>query len=622
MRRILEAGCLLCLVATAARGQAPQRLSLDSVKVSQRGLLDPTKVPHPRPHFEPEYTFDRPTDPGRWSQQKKGLNVSFASTDHAYLRSEVPDLRQDSQVWEATGWRGERLNGELVIWSPDTLQQIRLAASDLVSAKGDTLRDSNLHLYLVRYVVSNYPYNANEVSCGGTDSNPPYLMPDRLEPADRFDLPGNSVRPIWLSLDIPPGTPPGRYQGTVDVSSAQGRATLRTQITVQPQTLPPPHDWKFRLDLWQNPWVVAWYYHVEPWSAEHKALLRNHLALYANAGGTYITTYAVHSPWSDNSYMIEGSMIEWTKRADGTWKFDYNIFDDYVQLAMAAGVDRAITVYTPLPWGNRFRYLDEKSGNYVYESWAPDSAQFGSVWNAFLTDLKGHLEQRGWFDRTYLGINENEMPFTLAAIRVIRAHSPKWKITYAGNWHAELDSLLDDYSPIITAEPSQPELKARTARGRTTTYYLCCTPQKPNTFVFSPPIEGRYIGWYAMAYGYDGFLRWAYDAWPADPVRDARHSLWPAGDEFMVYPGGGSSVRFEKMREGIVDYEKIRILRDLASRSTNRDIQRQMRTLDDHLRTFVGDRDYYKRTYDETRITDAVQKGLRMLEALSDRLAR
>ena len=151
---------------------------------------------------------------------------------------------------------------------------------------------------------------------------------------------------------------------------------------------------------------------------------------------------------------------------------------------------------------------------------------------------------------------------------------------------------------------------------------MCCTPQKPNTFVFSPPIEGRYIGWYAMAYGYDGFLRWAYDAWPADPVRDARHSLWPAGDEFMVYPGGGSSVRFEKMREGIVDYEKIRILRDLASRSTNRDIQRQMRTFDDHLRTFVGDRDYSKRTYDETRITDAVQKGLRMLEALSDRLAR
>src|SRR5439155_22097432 len=103
---------------------------------------------------------------------------------------------------------------------------------------------------------------------------------------------------------------------------------------------------------------------------------------------------------------------------------------------------------------------------------------------------------------------------------------------------------------------------------------------------------------------------------------DARQVAWPAGDEVLAYPGGGSSVRFDKLREGIVDYEKIPILRDLASRSTNRDIRRQMRAFDDHLRTFVGDRDYTKRNYDETRITDAVQRGLRMLEALSDRLGR
>jgi len=47
-----------------------------------------------------------------------------------------------------------------------------------------------------------------------------------------------------------------------------------------------------------------------------------------------------------------------------------------------------------------------------------------------------------------------------------------------------------------------------------------------------------------------------------------------------------------------------------------------MRAFDDHLRTFVGERDYNKRNYDEARITDAVQKGLRMLETLSERLGR
>ena len=41
----------------------------------------------------------------------------------------------------------------------------------------------------------------------------------------------------------------------------------------------------------------------------------------------------------------------------------------------------------------------------------------------------------------------------------------------------------------------------------------------------------------------------------------------------MVYPGGNSCIRFEKLREGIVDFEKIRILREKAAKSTNKDVK-------------------------------------------------
>ena len=68
-------------------------------------------------------------------------------------------------------------------------------------------------------------------------------------------------------------------------------------VKVQRPVLPPPQQWSFRLDLWQNPWVVARYYDLEPWSDQHKALLERHLKLYAEAGGKYITTYAIDSPW-------------------------------------------------------------------------------------------------------------------------------------------------------------------------------------------------------------------------------------------------------------------------------------------------------------------------------------
>jgi hypothetical protein len=213
-------------------------------------------------------------------------------------------------------------------------------------------------------------------------------MPDRFESFDRFDVPGKTVRPVWLSCNIPSAAEPGTYNGTIEVNSQNGHAILDISVKVQKQTLPKPHDWSYRLDLWQNPWVIAAYYHVKPWSEEHKALLKKHLQLYAEAGGTYITTYGVHSPWGDNEYSIEGGMIDWIKKKDGSWTFDYSIFDQYVELAMSVGIDKAITIYTPLPWGERFRYMNEATGNYVYEQWLPTSPEFKKNWDVFLTDLR------------------------------------------------------------------------------------------------------------------------------------------------------------------------------------------------------------------------------------------
>ena len=603
MRRlVLSCGLYLCLLGSALGQTRP-------------GQIDPQRIPALSAHFEPEHAFDIPADGERWTRVRPGLHASFGSTDAIYFRSEVPDVADDAGAWDAVGWRGERLNATMLVWSSEPLEQVRVEATDLADGAGHVIGKGSMRLRLVRYVLSNYPAGARDATCDAGPTDKAWLLPDRLEPFERFDLPARTVRPVWISLDIPATAPPGRYEGTLEVTSGTQRAALRLRVDVQKAVLPPPHEWQFRLDLWQNPWVIAWYYHVTPWSEEHKALLRTHLKLYADAGGKYVTTYAVHSPWQDNSYMIEGGMIEWIKQRDESWKFDYRIFDEYVALAMAVGIDKAITIYTPVPWANRFRYLDEQTGNYVHATWPPESEAFRRVWHAFLTDLQHHLQQKGWLDKTYLGINENELATTLAAIKVIKDHSKTWRITYAGDWHAELDGVLDDYSYVHGKEPTMDVVRARSAKGFTTTYYVCCTPPVPNTFVYSPPAEGRWLGWYAAAYGYDGFLRWAYDAWPADPVRDARHVLWPAGDTFLVYPGADSSIRFEKLREGIVDYEKIRRVRQQAAQSADSDVKRLIVELNRHLEVIAGERGFGERD-----VRDILRKATGTLTALSDRV--
>ena len=230
--------------------------------------------------------------------------------------------------------------------------------------------------------------------------------------------------------------------------------------------------------------------------------------------------------------------------------------------------------------------------------------------------MKKHLEQKGWFDKTFIGINENPLEQTLAAIKVIKGHSPKWKITYAGDWHKELENVLDDYCFLIGKESDVDVVSRRAKKGFTTTYYNCCNPPVPNNFVFSPPIEGRWLGWYTTAHKYDGFLRWAYDAWPADPMRDARHELWPAGDCYIVYPGGASCIRFEKLREGIVDFEKLRILREKAAKSPDTDVKNLMQQLDKHLETFLPEKDFVTE-----KIKSDVDKGRALVEELTNKLS-
>ncbi len=80
-----------------------------------------------------------------------------------------------------------------------------------------------------------------------------------------------------------------------------------------------------------------------------------------------------------------------------------------------------------------------------------------------------------------------------------------------------------------------------------------------------------------------------------------------------VYPGANSSIRFEKIREGIVDFEKIRIIRSLASKSDNAAIKKSMQEFEAHLKTFIDNPDYSKRDYSLEKSHSKCIKGKKCL---------
>jgi hypothetical protein len=530
-----------------------------------------------------------------WETMTPALHGALGSVDVRYDR-QMPPENFSARQWQGTAWRGERVNIQAVLWTSSGARQVRAESSSLVNKAGRTIPASAVRCRFVRYVV--------------VEGDGP-LVPDILDNAERLDLPPQTTRPVWITIDVPPGTSAGTYRGAVTVKAVEQKPlTFELELEVLNAVVPPPSQWSFRLDLWQNPWAAAHHHGVEPFSDVHLKILEPHLKMLADAGQTFITTYITHDAWGETIYHNEGSMVAWTRTRDGRWRFDYTNFDKYVKLALRCGITDAITCYTPAAWSNRYRYFDEATGEYVQVRWPPTSDEFRRFWLVFLKDLEAHLRRYGWFKRTYLGVNENPLPDTQATIETIKSANPKWKITYAGNWHPELNESLDDYCMIVNHSIPDQALRERRQSGQTTTFYVCCVPPRPNNFTFSPPAESTWMGWHTAARGYDGFLRWAYDSWTADPLHDSRHVHWPAGDCWLVYPGSRSSIRFERLREGIVDYEKLRIL------------QARLRELGNHAALQELDGLLSNFNYEEAQDPTATANHLSAAKACVDKLAR
>ena len=255
-------------------------------------------------------------------------------------------------------------------------------------------------------------------------------------------------------------------------------------------------------------------------------------------------------------------MVMRVRQLDGSWLYNYEVFDRWVEFMMSLGIDREINCYSLIPWKLSFRYYDQASDGMKSVKAEVGTAEYRDYWLPFLKDFARHLKEKGWFEITTIAMDERPMEQMQKAIALIREAEPGYKVALAGNYHDEIESDIYDYSIASGQVFPADVLAKRKAEGKKSTYYTCCTEARPNMFTFSPPAESSWLAWYAAAENFDGYLRWAYNSWVKEPLQDTRFRTWAAGDCFLFYPGGRSSVRMEKLQEGIQDFEKIRILRD------------------------------------------------------------
>jgi hypothetical protein len=327
----------------------------------------------------------------------------------------------------------------------------------------------------------------------------------------------------------------------------------------------------------------------------------------ANAGQKVITATLNKRPWNGQTEDAFGTMIEWTKKADGTWEYDYTVFDNWVQFMMDLGINAQISCYSMVPWGNYLFYFDEEKGEEVRVAATPGTQVFADMWVPFLNDFLHHLDEKGWRDITLIAMDERSPQEMKAMLELLDKVAPGMGVQLADNQRSYqlFVEQLADISVMHGVTVSTEDMAFRRSKNHITTWYVCCSDEFPNVFTFSDPAEGAFIGWYTMAADFDGFLRWAYNSWVIEPLIDSRFRTWPAGDTSIIYPEGRSSIRFERLREGIQDAEKIRILKEQF-----RDNPAKLEQLNSAIERF----NIIKRP---VNLEELVNEGKRVLEELS-----
>lgn len=517
------------------------------------------------------------------------LQGSFESKFKRYQKAEQFQGTETNE-WDATAWKGERISKQIVLWSNTDLNNLDYRVNDLESDNG-TIPASAIKLMFGNYVKG----DPEARSCSEYPSHPTYVeIIDALSNDQVTTLSSADPIKLWVTIDIPEATEPGIYNGVISVNSGSETIEFSITIKVVDYTLPTAANWNFHLDLWQFPVNTLnrhndanWSNRITVWSDEHFDLIEPAYRLLSNVGQKAITAYI-----KDGALGAE-SMVKWIKKADGTWEYDFAVFDKYVTKMMSWGITKQISCFSPVGWNeSQIPYWNEATNRTSTLNAPLSTSTYRTRWDHFLTAFKIHLDEKGWFDKTVLYLDEVSEEKLNNVISVVHGNDPDWKlgIAYSHGLSDESKSHFYDLSGILEDASNQ-----GITEEKISTFYTSCTQKIPNNYVTpeNNTAEMTWMCWHALSQGYDGYLRWAYDYWILSDPFDARNGAHTAGDFSMIYRSSNTkpinfltSLRLEMLREGIQDYEKVKILKDILAGSLNSEDQAKLQLLENVISKF------------------------------------
>ncbi len=495
------------------------------------------------------------------------------------------------------GARGEVVSGQLALRTEGTSCGI-----DAVTIAPLQLRGGDATIEIERRWVG-YTYvpapawDVDPVRLAGT---PPALYPDPLYPVCETQTHPHHYNPdhsaalfngrtqaLWLTVRIPSATPPGVYTGEIRITIAYYGNVVRlpVKLTVYPAQLPAARtcgieNW-FVLSSVVRQHECAWF--SERFWQLTEAYLRN----LADHRQTHIVV---------PMYELIAVGVD----ADGEITLDWTQFDRFVTLALAAGLDTLVGNHLATYTYDRryacavhtFRAVDGTARYELHEG-RTRPAQRWLAW--FLPRLRAHLATRNWLTRWWQHIRDEPCGVREdyeAIYAAMRRHAPEFRTIEA--LHGPIVGACDCWVPQLGAWGENLSFfQERRRAGDQVWTYVCCGPtgRYANRFIDQHSVLPRLLFWIMARYGASGYLHWGYN-WADMPIPEIDTTgFLPAqgpvqsGDVCVVYPGPHGphdSIRWEMQREGIQDYELLRLVEARHPRRAQAIAARLIHDFDDY----------------------------------------
>ena len=533
-------------------------------------------------------------------------------------------------------------SGRLVVSSDQAIKGLKVTVSDLAKAGGDG--------------KTNIPASAVRVRCaepadgaktwmmswrfdGLLDVIPSEIPANKLSWKDRnpYEVqasplywsrgPG-ALAPLWLTIAVPKTAAPGKYQGSIGIA-ADGLppVTVLLVVDVSAWTVPDPKDFRMKNVAFLSEDAIAKHYGVPRWSDKHFELMGKSMALMAEVNSRQaIANLAI------DFYGLSGNeetMVRWIKQPDGSYKYDFTVFDKYLDLvAKTMGKPTLLRVNCwnevvkqgdklvasrggPNIGGKVFpvTLLDPATGKVEpMDQPMPGTEESFAFWKPVLDEVRKKVEARGWWDVTAMGHNSYCWSPDPAVVSICKRIWPDGVWSYTAH-----NGTMGMRFPAVEKGISMPVRHADalwTAGSLAARGYRALLKPRPTTWcftfreimrVYAPLTLHRSVGEDEIMRGHDGVSDFGTDLFPVKKEKGNGYYCLGNGrgtggpndsTRALLFPGPDGAVsteRFEMLREGMELAEAILFVqRALDDKKVSGDLEpRANRLLDERSDTML-----------------------------------